>query len=51
VLCPSFYRADIVHTPGRIEQWIAQMRARVIQYMQERRRSRWLTLEQDVAAS
>jgi indolepyruvate ferredoxin oxidoreductase alpha subunit len=51
LLCPSFYRADIVHTPGRVEQWIAQLRTWVIRYLQGRRRERWLTLEQDVTAS
>jgi indolepyruvate ferredoxin oxidoreductase alpha subunit len=27
VLCPSFYRADIVQNPGRWDRWIARRRA------------------------
>ncbi|MBU6497349.1 MAG: indolepyruvate ferredoxin oxidoreductase subunit alpha [Rhodospirillales bacterium] len=37
VLCPSFYRADIVHNPGRWERAMARLRARVIGALQRRR--------------
>ncbi|MEO5613534.1 MAG: thiamine pyrophosphate-dependent enzyme, partial [Cypionkella sp.] len=37
VLCPSFYRADVVHNPSRFEQRLAGFRARVIGWLQRRR--------------
>jgi indolepyruvate ferredoxin oxidoreductase alpha subunit len=37
VLCPSFYRADIVHNPSRWDQFKARMRTRVIGFLQGRR--------------
>ncbi|MDS1139529.1 indolepyruvate ferredoxin oxidoreductase subunit alpha [Pusillimonas sp. SM2304] len=37
VLCPSFYRADIVHNPSRWDTFKAGMRQRVIGYLQSRR--------------
>ncbi|MEH7827854.1 indolepyruvate ferredoxin oxidoreductase subunit alpha [Gemmobacter denitrificans] len=37
VLCPSFYRADVVHNPGRWEARWAAFRARVIGWLQTRR--------------
>ncbi len=37
VLCPSFYRADIVHNPSRWDQFKARMRTRVIGLLQGRR--------------
>ena len=42
VLCPSFYRADVVHNPGRIEKWRAGVRNRVIGWLQARRAGRQL---------
>ena len=42
VLCPSFYRADVVHNPGPAERWRAGVRARVISWLQARRDSRRL---------
>ncbi len=36
VLCPSFYRAEIVHNPGRIERWQARLRQAVIGWLQSR---------------
>jgi indolepyruvate ferredoxin oxidoreductase alpha subunit len=41
VLCPSFYKADIVFNPGKIERVIAAFRSAVIGSLQrfiERRR-------------
>ncbi|HEY9279124.1 MAG TPA: indolepyruvate ferredoxin oxidoreductase subunit alpha [Eoetvoesiella sp.] len=40
VLCPSFYRADIVHNPSRWDWFKARVRQRVIGYLQERRSAR-----------
>jgi indolepyruvate ferredoxin oxidoreductase, alpha subunit len=37
VLCPSFYRADVVHNPGGFETWRAKVRGRVIGWLQRRR--------------
>ncbi len=42
-LCPSFYRADLVHNPRRFEAWLARLRARVIAWLQGRRDARRLT--------
>jgi indolepyruvate ferredoxin oxidoreductase alpha subunit len=42
VLCPSFYRADVVHNPGRVERWWAGVRARVIGWLARRRAARRL---------
>jgi indolepyruvate ferredoxin oxidoreductase alpha subunit len=40
VLCPSFYRADIVHNPTRWDRALARLRAAVIGYLQRRRAAR-----------
>jgi indolepyruvate ferredoxin oxidoreductase alpha subunit len=40
VLCPSFYRADIVHNPGSAERWLDGIRARVISALQRRREAK-----------
>lgn len=45
VLCPSFYRADVVHNPSGFETWRAGLRQRVIGWLQERRDARRLRLE------
>ncbi|HEU5018464.1 MAG TPA: indolepyruvate ferredoxin oxidoreductase subunit alpha [Pseudolabrys sp.] len=37
VLCPSFYRAEIVHNPTRLERLRARLRSAVIGYLQRRR--------------
>lgn len=42
VLCPSFYRADVVHNPGRWERARAGLRSRVIGWLQQRRQARRL---------
>ena len=43
ILCPSFYRADVVHNPGRLEKWWAVLRARAIDGLIARRAARQLT--------
>ena len=40
VLCPSFYRAQIVHHPSRFERWQARWRQRLIGWLQSRRAKR-----------
>ncbi|SDD17686.1 indolepyruvate ferredoxin oxidoreductase subunit alpha [Ruegeria marina] len=42
VLCPSFYRADLVHNPGRWEALLAGWRSRIIAWLQARRARRVL---------
>jgi indolepyruvate ferredoxin oxidoreductase alpha subunit len=37
VLCPSFYRADIVHNPSRRDRFMARVRSAVIGFLQRRR--------------
>ncbi len=39
VLCPSFYRADIIHNPTGWDRFVARMRSRVIGWLQARRRA------------
>jgi indolepyruvate ferredoxin oxidoreductase alpha subunit len=36
-LCPSFYRADIIHNPTGVDRFLAKMRAAVIGFLQRRR--------------
>jgi indolepyruvate ferredoxin oxidoreductase alpha subunit len=45
VLCPSFYRADVVHNPTAWETRMAGFRVRVIGWLQARRAARRLTFE------
>ncbi|WP_447988043.1 thiamine pyrophosphate-dependent enzyme [Achromobacter spanius] len=40
VLCPSFYRADIVHNPTGTDRLLARMRGAVIGFLQRRRAAR-----------
>ena len=40
VLCPSFYRADIIHNPTRMDRFLARVRKAVISYLQRRRERR-----------
>jgi indolepyruvate ferredoxin oxidoreductase alpha subunit len=40
VLCPSFYRADIVINPNRWDRAVARLRAGVIGFLQRRRTRR-----------
>ncbi|MCV0396573.1 MAG: indolepyruvate ferredoxin oxidoreductase subunit alpha [Rhizobiaceae bacterium] len=43
VLCPSFYRADVVHNPGRFERAVARLRERLVSALQARRARRRLS--------
>jgi indolepyruvate ferredoxin oxidoreductase alpha subunit len=40
VLCPSFYRADIIYNPTKGDRFVARMRAGVIGWLQRRRDAR-----------
>jgi len=37
VLCPSFYRADVISNPSRIDRFLADLRQKVISFLQKRR--------------
>lgn len=45
ILCPSFYQVDMVHNPGRIELWMARLRARIVGRLQARRARNRLSFE------
>jgi indolepyruvate ferredoxin oxidoreductase alpha subunit len=45
VLCPSFYRADIIHNPSWFDRALWRLRALVIGYLQRRREARALVYE------
>jgi indolepyruvate ferredoxin oxidoreductase alpha subunit len=45
VLCPSFYRADIIHNPTWFDRALWRLRALVIGYLQRRREARALVYE------
>ncbi|MEO1988016.1 MAG: indolepyruvate ferredoxin oxidoreductase subunit alpha [Martelella sp.] len=40
VLCPSFYRADVIHNPTSWDRFVHRVRAAVIGWLQSRRQSR-----------
>jgi indolepyruvate ferredoxin oxidoreductase alpha subunit len=42
VLCPSFYRADVIHNPTWWDRSLARLRGAVIGYLQQRRDARRL---------
>lgn len=42
ILCPSFYRADVVHNPGGVERWWANVRAGLIGRLARRRAAKGL---------
>ena len=43
VLCPSFYRADIISNPTGLDRMLARLRGAVIGALQRRRDARWPT--------
>lgn len=51
VLCPSFYRADLVHNPRDLEVWWAGLHARVINWLQKRRAARRITWDDALEAA
>jgi indolepyruvate ferredoxin oxidoreductase alpha subunit len=42
VLCPSFYRAEVVHHPTGFERWRDRLRRRIVAWLQARRERRRL---------
>ena len=40
ILCPSFYRADIINNPTRLDRWLDRLRGAVIGFLQRRRDAR-----------
>jgi indolepyruvate ferredoxin oxidoreductase alpha subunit len=44
VLCPSFYRADIIHNPSMLDRVAARLRSAVIGFLQRRRDKRRIAL-------
>lgn len=44
VLCPSFYRADVIHNPNWLDRTLAKWRARFAAWLQARRSARRLAL-------
>ena len=49
VLCPSFYRADVIHNPHRLDVFFARLRARVTTWLQHRREATRLVFEAPTA--
>lgn len=45
-LCPSFFRADIIHNPTRLEQFQNYFRMRIINWLQGQRAKRRLLFDQ-----
>lgn len=45
VLCPSFYRADVVHNPSKSEIWRSGLRSKIMSWLQTRRDTKRLRLE------
>jgi indolepyruvate ferredoxin oxidoreductase alpha subunit len=43
VLCPSFWRADIVHNPSWWDRTLAKLRGGIVGWLQRRRAARVLT--------
>ena len=41
VLCPSFYRADVITNPSRLDRFLARLRARVIAWLAGKPELRW----------
>jgi len=49
VLCPSFYRADLVHNPNAWDRGLAWLRKRIIHWLQRRRDAGRLTFVPEAA--
>jgi indolepyruvate ferredoxin oxidoreductase alpha subunit len=45
VLCPSFYKAEIIHNPTGLEQWVTRQRLRFINWLQAKRAGSRLNFE------
>jgi indolepyruvate ferredoxin oxidoreductase alpha subunit len=45
VLCPSFYKTQVIHNPSRLDRWSAAIRSAVIGFLQRRADRRRLVFE------
>jgi indolepyruvate ferredoxin oxidoreductase alpha subunit len=45
ILCPSFYRADVIQNPNRFDRLWARLRGRVIGFLQRRREANQLSFQ------
>ncbi|HVV63062.1 MAG TPA: indolepyruvate ferredoxin oxidoreductase subunit alpha [Pseudolabrys sp.] len=50
VLCPSFYRADVIYNPGKFDRFKASLRKAVIGFLQRRRDRARISFPQPVKA-
>ncbi|MDG2406634.1 MAG: thiamine pyrophosphate-dependent enzyme, partial [Paracoccaceae bacterium] len=48
VLCPSFYRADLVHNPSLLERCWHDVRGGLMRWLQDRRQSKRLAFTEDL---
>jgi len=49
ILCPSFYRADLIHNPSKLDQLLSRWRTRWIMWLQNRRERRQIRFFSDTA--
>ena len=47
VLCPSFYQADLIHNPSKIDRTLSEWRTKIITKLQKRRDARRLVFSKD----
>jgi len=45
VLCPSFYQADVIENPRRLDQWLHRLRTKLRSWLQSKRESKRLRFE------
>jgi indolepyruvate ferredoxin oxidoreductase alpha subunit len=45
ILCPSFYRADVIQNPNWLDRFVARLRGNVIGFLQRRRESLQLSFQ------
>ena len=50
ILCPSFYQADLVRNPDRVEAGVNRLRMRVIGFLRRRRQARRLSFHAGAAS-
>ena len=50
ILCPSFYQADLVQNPRKIDRVLSRLRERLIGFLQQRREARRLSFSSEVTS-
>ena len=45
VLCPSFYQADLIQNPTKLDRWLGDMRATIRRWLQSRREAQRICFE------